>query len=126
MTALNGKSLSAPPDPTRIVAEAVYIAMMDESDPPFADLDTEDLADILVLTENYLQAHLSFLKLHGYRLLPPGVTPLPTCVEEALAMVQAAQRFTDSKRGGGRQRKSRLVGSVVPKKLILPPGGSPQ
>jgi len=74
MTAINGKSASsgAPPDPRRPVAEAVYTAMMDEGDPPFAEVEPEDLADILKLTENYLNAHLNFLSANGFRILPRG------------------------------------------------------
>lgn len=121
MSALNGQSLTnAPPDPRRPVAEAVYTVMMDEGDPPFSELEPEDVADILNLTEQYIKAHVGWLTQQGFRLLPPGVTPIPTCAEEALAMVQAAKQFTESKRNG-KGRKSKLIGGE-PRKLILPPG----
>lgn len=124
MNAINGKLVSGapqPPDPRQIVAEAVYTVMMDEGDPPFSELDPEDQADLFHLTEQYITAHIGFLTQQGFRLLPPGVTPMPTCEEEALAYIQAAKTFAESKRNG-KGRKSALVGSVVPKKLILPPG----
>lgn len=124
MTAINGNSAIGapqPPDPRSIIAAAVYTLMMDEGDAPFSELDDEDRADLISLAEQYISAHVAFLTQQGFRLLPPGVTPIPTCAEEALAMVQAAKRFTDSARNG-KGRKSALVGSVVPKGLILPPG----
>lgn len=120
MTPINGKRLPVAPtpsDPRLAVAEAVYTLMMDEGDPPFSDIDPEDLADILVITENYITAHVAWLTQQGFRLFPPGVTPIPTSAEEALAMVQAAKRFSD-----GQRRKSKLIGGA-PKKLILPNGG---
>jgi len=120
MTAINGKSASsgAPPDPRRPVAEAVYTAMMDEGDPPFAEVEPEDLADILKLTENYLNAHLNFLSANGFRILPPGAVPKPTSEPEAMAMLQAAKAFFD-----GQKRKGKLMAGAVGKpKLILPPG----
>lgn len=120
MTQLNGKRApDAPPDPRLPIAEAVYTVMTDEGDPSFADLNDEDRDDLLTLTGNYIAAHVNFLKINGYRLIPPGVTPIPTSPEEALAMVQAASRFLEAQK-----RKPKLLGSGK-RKLILPPGLPP-
>lgn len=116
---INGHALPAqpvPPDPRPAIAEAVYTIMMDEGDPPFSDLDAEDRKDILAITEHYINAHIGWLSQQGFRLLPPGVTPLPKSPEEALAMVQAAKAYADSQK-----RKSKLFGGAS-KKLILPKG----
>lgn len=118
MTAINGHKPPGPqaPDPRPAIAEAVYTIMADEGDPPFAQIEGEDLADILTITEHYINAHIGWLAQQGFRLFPPGVTPIPKSAEEALAMVQAAKQFHDSQK-----RKSKLIGGK-PKKLILPPG----
>lgn len=123
MPAINGHTPPAPPaapDPRPTIAEAVYTIMMDEGDTPFAALDEEDRADIITLTEHYINAHVGWLTQQGFRLMPPGVTPIPKSAEEALAMVQAAKQFHDSQK-----RKSNLIGGK-PKRLILPPGAKLQ
>jgi hypothetical protein len=119
MTALNGTSApTAPPDPRETVAEAVYTAMMDEGDPPYAELEPEDRADILHLTGNYLTAHLNFLNANGFRIVPLGAVLTPHTEAEALAMVKAAKDYFDAAK-----RKGKLMGAAVEKpKLILPPG----
>ncbi len=123
MTTINGQSLTPElPDPRKAVAEAVYTAMMDEGDPPFAELDAEDMTDLLELTENYLNAHLNFLSANGFKIIPPGAISKPTSEPEALAMVKAAKAFFDSqKRKGGL-----LAGTVRKPQLILPPGSKLQ
>lgn len=123
MTALNGTVLDPElPDPRKAVAEAVYTAMMDEGDPPFAELDPEDMADLLDLTANYLNAHLNFLHANGFRMVPPGAIVKPSSEPEALAMVKAAKAFFDAqKRRGGL-----LAGTVRKPQLILPPGSKLQ
>jgi len=99
------------------------IKVQNPDDPEAEDFD--DLGDVernseLWLAEQYITAHVGWLTVQGFRLYPPGVTPIPKSEEEALAMVQAAQRFLDS-----RKRKSGLVGMKKPK-LIVPPGSMKQ
>lgn len=115
--ALNGTHINAPPDPRTHIAEAVYNAMADEGDPPFSELEGEDLADLLTITENYLTAHLNFLSANGFRVVPPGATPVPKTEAEAMGMVQAAKAFFDSQK-----RRGKLMAGGVKPKLILPRG----
>lgn len=123
MTPINGtpapaNDAPAPPDPRHLVAEAVYTAMMDEGDPPFSDLDAEDAADMLVVTENYLTAHLNFLTANGFRIVPAGAVPRPQSEPEAMAMLQAAKGWFDAAKRKGKL----LAGATAKPKLILPPG----
>lgn len=113
MDPLNGK-LSPLPDPSPIIAEVVYTAMMDEGDAAFRDLNPEDRESFQAITQQYLTAHLNYLTAHGYRVMPPGIIPLPKSVEEALAMIQAAQTWLDANK-----RKTNLIG-FGKKKIVLP------
>lgn len=123
MTALiNGHAPQPPPDPREPIAKAVIEAIRAENPDAEAwdDLSAEDRESELYLAEQYITAHMGFMAMHGFRVFPPGVTPIPKSEQEALAMVQAAQRFLDS-----RKRKSKLI-SGRPQKLILPKGAKLQ
>jgi hypothetical protein len=115
---LNGHNPGLPPDPREPVARAVVEALAEQNDEAetWAELSDEDRDAEVNLAGEYIAAHLAFLSRHSLRVLPMNAVPVPTSVEEANAMVQAAQRFLEA-----RKRKTNLIGGK-PKRLILPKG----
>lgn len=115
MTAVNGHQPTAPPDPRHHVARAVYAENIEPGDIPFDELDEEEQQALVDLAEVHITSHLAFLTEHGFRLVPVGAALRPKSDDEAAAMLQAVRLYHDAK-----GRKGGLVGSVAPKKLILP------
>lgn len=107
--------------PPLAIARAVYTEGLQDGDTPFDDLDPEDREALIAYADEHIQAHMAHLAASGFRLLPPSATLRPKTEAEALAMIQASKDWFDAKK-----RKPGLVGSVAPKKLILPPGSKLQ
>lgn len=99
------------------VARAVYTAGIQDGDAAFDDLDAEDREALISYADEHIQAHMAHLAASGFRLVPPGATTRPQSKDEAMAMLQASKDFFDAQK-----RKPGLVGSVAPRKLILPKG----
>lgn len=116
MTApLNGHPVAAPVlDPKSDVAGLVFAALAEDGE-TFAALPPLEQDEFLNIAEHYIAAHMAWLGANGFRVLPPNATIRPTSEAEAMAMLQAAKDFFDAAK-----RKGGLLGSVVPKKLIIP------
>lgn len=117
MTPVNGHG-PPPPEPLSIaIARAVWTANMGEGDAPWDQLTPDEQEYLGAHAEGYIAAHMALLQANGFRILPPGAFPRPKSDEEAAAMLLAVKAYREAKK-----RKGGLVGSVAPKKLILPPG----
>lgn len=107
--------------PPLAVARAVYTNGVEDGDTAFDELDAEDREALIAYADEHIQAHMAHLAASGFRLLPPGAMLRPHSKDEALAMLQASKDFFDAQK-----RKPGLVGSVAPRKLILPKGSKLQ
>jgi acyl-CoA reductase-like NAD-dependent aldehyde dehydrogenase len=100
-------------DPAKL-AEAVSQAILAATteDPDWDALDDSERADFLLAAHNAIGAHDKWLTEAGFRIVPPGMTPVPASEEEANAMLQAVQSWRQA-----RDRKNTLVCGP---KLIMP------
>jgi hypothetical protein len=103
------------------VAESVYDAVSEPGDTPWASLGDGERDLLGQHAELYIMAHIISMQTRGLRIIPPGAVARPTSDDEAAAMARAVKLYMDAK-----NRKGGLVGSVAPKKLILPPGSKLQ
>lgn len=118
MPAVNGQPVTdTPPDPRLEIARAVQAATAEDLDPPWDALTDDERAGELWIAEHYIAAHLSWLTTHGFKVIPPGATPVPKTDAEAMAMVRASKAYFDAQK-----RRGKLMASAAPKKLILPKG----
>lgn len=104
-------------EPAPAVARGIYESQAEDGDRPFDDLGAEERQDLIDYCGIAIGLHAQWLSEKGFRIVPPGDVPRPKTDEEAAAMVQAVKVYQAAK-----ARKGGLVGSVAPKKLILPPG----
>lgn len=104
MTALNGQTVGAPPDPPNPkldVARAVFATLADDGE-TWDDLSEGEQAEFLNIADHYLSAHSAWLISHGFRVIPPGAAMRPKTEAEAMGMLQAAKEFlTAAKRKPG-------------------------
>jgi hypothetical protein len=116
---LNGHNLSADPlpEPAPIIAQRFYEAEAADGDTPYADLPEHEREQLTDYVRGVLNQHMRLLSEQGFRILPPGAVLRPKNDQEAGAMQEALRIYAEAK-----ARKGGLIGSVAPKKLILPPG----
>ena len=120
MTApLNGHKVPEPAeplDPRPVVAGAMHAALADEGE-TFDSLADDERQDFLDLAEHAVASHTAWLLSQGFKIVPPGATPIPKTQEEAMGMVQAAKAFFDAQK-----RRGKLMDGAVSRKVILPKG----
>lgn len=76
------------------VALAMFGVTLERPDKTAWDgLDEDTQAAFLVGAHAAIAANAKWLAVNGYRIIPPGVTPVPSCQEEADAMMAAIARF---------------------------------
>lgn len=88
-----------------VVAEAIFRSCSDED---WADADVGEREQFLLSAHAAIRAHADFLTKCGFRVLPAGAVMVPTCKEEATAMVMAVKKFRDGE-------------GLIKPKLIMPP-----
>lgn len=115
---LNGKRTAPPASPADQIARNVQEALREGCDDlAWDDLTEEEREGEVFLAEHYMAAHAQWLSESGFKIIPPGATPVPKTDDEAMAMVRAAKSYFD-----GKKRKGGLVSTVGAQKLILPKG----
>lgn len=112
---LNGLSepgLSAPKDD---IARGLYAALAQDGDTAWDELAAAERESLADYAELALALHVEWLASRGFKIIPPGATPIPKSEAEALAMVQAAKGFFDA-----HKRKGKLVSTAATPRLIVP------
>lgn len=79
-------------DMAQAIAAAIYDNVRPEGE-GWDDLSADDKADFLDVAKVAMAAHAAYFHSHGVRVLHPNCLPMPSCRDEATAMVSVGSKY---------------------------------